>query len=64
VSPRGGKPAAECVAPLGDVPDDATLDDVRLCGAVAVTTRVIEGMECPLCARHAAEVDAENDTTE
>ena len=46
-----------CIAPLGDVGD--TLEGVRLCGRLAVTTRVAEGLECPLCAEHARELDEE-----
>lgn len=49
-----------CVAPLGDVPDDPGPDDViPLCGRDATTTRTVEGLVCPLCAEHAAEIDRE-----
>jgi hypothetical protein len=30
-----------------------------LCGGPATTTRTVEGLECALCAAHAAEIDAE-----
>ncbi len=57
MSPRrqGG---ATCIAPLGDVPEDS-LEGVALCGKPATTARVVEGLRCPLCAAHAAEIDAE-----
>lgn len=42
-----------CIAPT-----DGTLD-ARLCGAPAITTRVVDGLECALCAAHATEGDDE-----
>lgn len=33
--------------------------DELLCGEPATTERVAEGLACPLCAAHAAEIDAE-----
>ncbi len=41
--------SALCVAPLGTG---------KICGALATSEREIEGLICPLCARHAAELDA------
>lgn len=32
-----------------------------LCGEPATTERVVEGLACPLCAAHAAEIDAEGE---
>jgi hypothetical protein len=52
VSPVEGP---RCVAPLGDVG--------RLCGEDAVTERLVEGILCPLCAAHAAELDEETGAT-
>jgi len=31
----------------------------RVCGAIATVERVVEGVVCPLCQAHAAELDAE-----
>ncbi len=58
--PRRG---ARCIAPLGDVHDDDPLA-ADLCGAPATTTRTADGLRCPLCAAHAAEIDAEIDAGE
>jgi hypothetical protein len=41
-----------CIAPVSD-------DDETLCGQPATTDRVVEGLVCPLCAEHAAEIDRE-----
>ncbi len=45
-----------CIAPL-DSPEDAL--EAHLCGAIATTEREVEGVRCPLCTVHAAELDAD-----
>lgn len=47
---------ARCVAPVDGGEDAGVL---VLCGDPAVTTRTMEGIECPLCAAHAQELDRE-----
>lgn len=42
-----------CIAPISEV--DA--EDFVLCGKPATTTRLAEGLECPLCEAHAREFD-------
>ena len=42
-----------CVAPMDDT------DDPRLCGLAATETREADGLECTICAKHAAELDSE-----
>ncbi len=44
---------ARCIAPMSDDVDP------RLCGAPATEERDVEGLVCALCAKHAAEMDAE-----
>jgi hypothetical protein len=44
------------VAPLSG----ALLTDA-LCGAPATAERTVEGLVCPLCAEHAAELDEERE---
>jgi len=44
---------ARCIAPMSDDVDP------RLCGAPATVERDAEGLTCALCAKHAAEMDAE-----
>ena len=39
---------ARCVAPI---------DEVRLCGAPATETRIVEYLSCPVCPEHAAQLD-------
>jgi hypothetical protein len=45
--------APRCIAPLGDGDE--------LCGEPATETRIVEGLECPLCMAHARELDEERD---
>ena len=52
-----GARRALCIAPLDD-------DGYTLCGKPATTTRVVEDLKCPLCAEHAAELDAERESAE
>lgn len=49
-----------CVAPIEDV-GDRRIEEVRVCGRLASTSRLAEGLDCPLCAAHAAELDAEQE---
>jgi hypothetical protein len=53
------KPRGTCIAPKGDVAEGAAALEADLCGAPATTTRVVEGLECALCAEHAREIDNE-----
>ena len=49
-------PRHRCVTPIND--SDSHNPEV-LCGARATEVRLVEEIECPLCAEHAAELDAE-----
>ena len=40
-----------CVAPIDEIG--------TLCGAPAEAERIVEGVVCPLCAKHAEELDQE-----
>ena len=44
---------ARCVAPVGPQQDPLW---ERLCGEPATTEVLVEGLLCPLCAEHAAEM--------
>ncbi len=46
-------PPPRCIAPMSDDVDP------RLCGAPATAERDVEGLTCAMCAKHAAEMDAE-----
>ena len=46
---------ASCVTPT----DTLASGEERLCGLPATTERTVEGLVCPLCAGHAAEIDRE-----
>ena len=50
--------SGRCIAPIDDMPEEG-LDNVRLCGAQATTTRLIENLVCALCEEHAREIDDE-----
>lgn len=50
---------ARCVAPLGDADAETPLEQIQICGEPATEVREVEGIACPLCAAHAAEIDAE-----
>ena len=41
-------PERQCIAPT---------DGDALCGRPATTTRIVDGLDCALCAEHAAEYD-------
>jgi hypothetical protein len=49
-----------CLAPLGD----GSAADGSVCGRPAVTEREVNRMIFPLCAEHAAELDADADDGE
>jgi hypothetical protein len=46
--------------PIDDIGDGDALK-APLCGEPATTTRVVEGLVCPLCAAHAKEFDEDED---
>ena len=43
-----------CVAPVDELPVEP--GEEPLCGALATEERAVEGLVCPLCAEHAAEL--------
>lgn len=53
------KEAPRCVAPVSGA-TDSSLRETKLCGREATTGRIVEGIECPLCAEHAHEFDTED----
>lgn len=44
-----------CIAPIGTRSDGTEV----LCGEPATAERTVEGLVCPLCAEHAAEINRE-----
>jgi hypothetical protein len=47
-----------CMAPVGNL-QSVKPGKERLCGKPATATRVIEGIDWPLCQKHADEIDAD-----